>query len=118
MECGNATDSWFLCQQSYTRGSRAVQPGRALPGGYCRRVIESIGGIDVSTQTNEQLFHRLTEESQASSSPNAGENTLPTFQTIVFRPIIVSPATRAANAASHARSQGKTQISSELTVNP
>ena len=55
---------------------RAVQPGRALPGGYCRRVIESIGGIDVSTQTNEQLFHLLTEESQASSSPNAGENTV------------------------------------------
>ena len=86
---------------------REVQPGRSITGGYVRRVIESIGGIDVSTQSNEQLFHLLTEESQASSSPNAGENTLPMYRALTFRRIVVSPATRAAHAASHATDRGR-----------
>ena len=97
---------------------RGVQHDRALRGGYHRRVIESIGGIDVNTQTDEELFHLLTDESEASSSANAVENAVPVYRTIVFRPTIVSPARLAANAVSHARTQGDNPLITRTTCQP
>ena len=46
--------------------------GAFRAGFYVGRVIQSIGGTDLSNQSDEEVYALLTREIESSSSPNAG----------------------------------------------
>jgi hypothetical protein len=78
---------------------REVETGRGVPSAYwVTRAIVSIGGIDVSTLTDEQVHYYLTAE-EPSTSANASAE--PTYSEIGFKRRAASStaASRAANAA-------------------
>ena len=107
--------------------------GAFRAGFYIGRVIQSIGGTDLSNQSDEEVYALLTREIESSSSPNAGTtshhcvthphlteidplcpstvaNAVPRYWEIVFRPRTISANTRAANAAAHALTQGTAHV--------
>lgn len=61
---------------------REVLAGRVPSGYYVSRIIERIGGIDVSSLDNQQIYYYLTAE-EPSSSANASAQ--PTYSAILLK---------------------------------